>query len=153
LPGALARRYETAMTSWLITGAGAGLGRAIAQAALARGGAVAGTVRKSEDKAALEALAPGRAFGFLLDLAKPEEARSVADAAAHALGGIDVLVNNAGYGLTCAVEEASLGEVRTQFEVNVFAPMAMIQAVLPAMRARRAGRHAHRLRRPLAGEG
>jgi NAD(P)-dependent dehydrogenase (short-subunit alcohol dehydrogenase family) len=51
-----------------------------------------------------------------------------------------VLVNNAGYGLVGAVEEASLAEVRAQFEVNVFAPLALIQAVLPGMRARRAGR-------------
>lgn len=128
------------MTSWLITGAGAGLGREIAKAALARVDTVAGTVRKVEDKAAFEALAPGRAFGFLLDLARPEDAREVVETATTRLAGIDVLVNNAGYGLTCAIEEASLDEIRAQFEVNVFGAVAMIQAVLPAMRARHAGR-------------
>jgi NAD(P)-dependent dehydrogenase (short-subunit alcohol dehydrogenase family) len=127
-------------TAWLITGVGAGLGRALAKAALDRGDAVAGTVRTSSDKAGFEALAPGRAFGFLLDLSAAEGAVAVAKAAAAALGGIDILVNNAGYGLTCAVEEASLAELRAQFEVNVFAPAAMIGAVLPAMRERRAGR-------------
>jgi NAD(P)-dependent dehydrogenase (short-subunit alcohol dehydrogenase family) len=55
-------------------------------------------------------------------------------------GRIDVLVNNAGYGLVGAVEEASLDEVRAQFETNVIGPLAMLKAVLPAMRARRAGR-------------
>jgi len=126
--------------NWLITGVGSGLGRALAAAALARGDAVAGTVRRTEDAAAFEALAPGRARGFVLDLADAAAIADVAGAAAEALGRIDVLVNNAGYGLVGAVEEASLAEVRAQFEVNVFAPLALIQAVLPAMRARRAGR-------------
>jgi len=55
-------------------------------------------------------------------------------------GAIDILVNNAGYGLVGAVEEASLDEVRAQFETNVFGPLALLKAALPAMRARRAGR-------------
>jgi len=126
--------------SWLITGVGAGLGRALAKAALQLGDAVAGTARRAEDLAAFEALAPGRAHGFKLDLADEAAIAVVAEAAAGALGRIDVLVNNAGYGLVGAVEEASLAEIRAQFEVNVFAPLALIQAVLPGMRARRAGR-------------
>jgi NAD(P)-dependent dehydrogenase (short-subunit alcohol dehydrogenase family) len=125
---------------WLITGVSSGLGRALAKAALTRGDRVAGTVRRAADKAAFDSLSPGRALGFTLDLADAEAAAGVVRAATEVLGGIDVLVNNAGYGLTCAVEEASLAELRTQFEVNVFSPAAMIAAVLPAMRARRAGR-------------
>jgi NAD(P)-dependent dehydrogenase (short-subunit alcohol dehydrogenase family) len=128
------------LTHWLITGVSGGLGREIAIAALARGDSVAGTLRQADDKAAFEASAPGRAHGVLLDLARPEDAASAAATAAGALGPVDVLVNNAGYGLVGAVEEASLAEIRRQFEVNVFAAVAMIQAVLPAMRARRAGR-------------
>lgn len=128
------------MTHWLITGVGAGLGREIARAALARGDAVAGTVRRPEDRVAFDALAPGRAHGLQLDLARARDAAGVVQAASRLLGSIDVLVNNAGYGLVGAVEEASLEELRAQFEVNVFAAVAMIQAVLPAMRARRAGR-------------
>lgn len=128
------------MTHWLITGVASGLGKALAAAALARGDAVAGTARRAEDVAALEALAPGRAFGFVLDLADEAAIAGVAARAEAALGGIDVLVNNAGYGLVGAVEEASLDEMRAQFEVNVFGPAALIQAVLPAMRARRSGR-------------
>jgi NAD(P)-dependent dehydrogenase (short-subunit alcohol dehydrogenase family) len=125
---------------WLITGVSAGLGREIAKAALARGDAVAGTVRKPQDLGAFEGLAPGRAFALLFDLSRPEEAGAVAEQARRALGGLDVLVNNAGYGLTCAVEEASLTELRAQFEVNVFAAVALIDAILPDMRARREGR-------------
>lgn len=125
--------------NWLITGVSSGLGRALAQAALARGDRVAGTVRKSDDQAAFEALAPGRAHGFLADMADEASVRAAVDGAEAKLGGLDVLVGNAGYGLIGAVEESSLAEIRAQFEVNVFGPIAAIQAVLPYFRKRRAG--------------
>jgi NAD(P)-dependent dehydrogenase (short-subunit alcohol dehydrogenase family) len=128
------------MTNWLITGVGSGLGRALAKAALDRGDTVAGTARRAEDLAAFEARAPGRARGFHLHMADAGAIGLVAGEAERALGGVDILVNNAGYGLVGAIEEASASEIRAQFEVNVFAPLALIQAVLPAMRARRAGR-------------
>ncbi len=128
------------MTNWLITGVSAGLGKALARAALDRGDKVAGTVRSPEALAAFEALAPHRAFGVLLDVTDEARIHDVAAKAELATGGLDVLVNNAGYGLVGAVEEASLAETRAQFEVNVFAPLAMMQAVLPFMRKRRAGR-------------
>jgi NAD(P)-dependent dehydrogenase (short-subunit alcohol dehydrogenase family) len=128
------------MANWLITGVSGGLGREIAVTALARGDVVAGTMRKPADAATFESLAPGRAHAVLLDLAQAENASAAAEAAAGVLGRIDVLVNNAGYGVVGAVEEASLAEIRAQFEVNVIGPTAMIQAVLPAMRARRSGR-------------
>jgi NAD(P)-dependent dehydrogenase (short-subunit alcohol dehydrogenase family) len=128
------------VASWLITGVSAGLGRALAEAALARGDRVAGTVRKSADLAAFEALAPGRAMALLADMADEAAVRRAVDEADHELGGLDILVANAGYGLVGAVEEASLEEIRAQFEVNVFAPIAAIQAALPHFRARRAGR-------------
>jgi NAD(P)-dependent dehydrogenase (short-subunit alcohol dehydrogenase family) len=128
------------MTNWLITGVGSGLGRALARAALDRGDVVAGTVRREADLAPFEAHAPGRAKGVLLELAEAGSAEGAARAAEAAFGRVDVLVNNAGYGLVGAVEEASVAEIRAQFEVNVFGPLALIQAVLPGMRARRAGR-------------
>jgi NAD(P)-dependent dehydrogenase (short-subunit alcohol dehydrogenase family) len=65
--------------------------------------------------------------------------RAAVDGAEAALGGLDVLVANAGYGLFGAVEEASLSEMRAQFEVNVFAPIVAMQAALPYFRKRRAG--------------
>ncbi len=135
---------DTAPKGWLITGVSSGLGRALGQAALARGDAVAGTCRGAEDAAAFAALAPGRAFGFALDVADEAAVGRIVDQAEAALrqagaGGIGVLVNNAGYGLVGAVEEASLAEARAQFEVNVFGPLALIKAVLPLMRGRRAG--------------
>ena len=128
------------MTRWLITGVNTGLGQALALAALARGDCVAGAMRDPGDLATFEASAPGRAFGYLLDITDETAMRAVVAAAEAAMGGIDVLVNNAGYGLVGAVEEASLAEIRAQFEVNVFGPIALMQAVLPSMRKRRAGR-------------
>jgi NAD(P)-dependent dehydrogenase (short-subunit alcohol dehydrogenase family) len=125
--------------NWLITGVSGGLGRALAEAALARGDRVAGTVRKTADLTVFEALAPGRAHGFLADMSDEASIRTAVDRAEAKLGGIDVLVGNAGYGLIGAVEESNLAEIRAQFEVNVFGPIAAIQAVLPYFRARRAG--------------
>ena len=128
------------MTNWLITGVSGGLGRALAEAALARGDRVAGTVRKTADLAAFESLAgAGRARGFLADMTDEAAIHAAVEAAEAAIGPLDVLVANAGYGLVGAVEEASLSEVRAQFEVNVFGPIAVMQAVLPHFRARKAG--------------
>jgi NAD(P)-dependent dehydrogenase (short-subunit alcohol dehydrogenase family) len=128
------------MTTWFITGVAGGLGKAIAAAALARGDTVAGTVRSAAQLDAFETQAPGRALGFVLDV-RDEAALHAAAASIEArTGAIDVLVNNAGYGICGAVEETSLDEARAQFEVNVFGPLAAAQAVLPGMRSRRSGR-------------
>ena len=127
------------MKTWLITGVGSGLGKALAAQALARGDRVAGTARSGAAVNAFEATAPGRAFGFALDLRDDARIAEVGAAAEAALGGVDILVNNAGYGLIGAIEESSAAEVRDQFEVNVFGQLAMMRAILPFMRARRAG--------------
>ena len=127
------------MTTWLITGTGGGLGRALMTAALARGDKVAGTVRDRKLVAELEALAPGRAHVLIADMADEASVHAAVEAAEDKLGGLDILVNNAGYGLVGAVEEASLAEVRAQFEVNVYGPIAAIQAALPHFRRRKAG--------------
>jgi NAD(P)-dependent dehydrogenase (short-subunit alcohol dehydrogenase family) len=123
----------------LITGVSTGFGRALSEAALADGHRVAGTVRKEADKAAFEKLGAG-AHGVLLDVT---DTRAIAPAVAaieKTIGPIDVLVNNAGYGHEGLLEESTLDDLRRQFEVNVFGAVAMIQAVLPFMRARRKGR-------------
>ena len=123
--------------TWLITGVSSGLGRALAQAALGRGDRVWGTVRSAAARDAFLALG-----GYGVSLADMGDAAAVTDAVTEAeagLGGIDVLVNNAGYGIMGAVEEVSLAEAARQFAVNLFAPLAAIQAALPAMRARGRG--------------
>ena len=126
--------------TWLITGVSSGFGRALAEAALEKGDRVAGTVRTEAARRKFEQLAPVRALGVLLDVTdRAAIVRAVAEVEEWA-GGIDVLVNNAGYGLVGGVEEASDSEIRAQFEVNVFGALAVIQAVLPLMRRQRSGR-------------
>ncbi|ACM25324.1 oxidoreductase [Agrobacterium rhizogenes] len=124
---------------FLITGVSSGFGRAFAEAALAAGHRVAGTVRNASGQEQFEALAPGRAKAILLNVTdftaiEPAIARIEAE-----LGPIDVLINNAGYGHEGTLEESPLDEMRRQFDVNVFGAVAMIKAVLPFMRRRRAG--------------
>jgi NAD(P)-dependent dehydrogenase (short-subunit alcohol dehydrogenase family) len=126
--------------TWLITGVSSGFGCALAEAALEKGDRVAGTVRTEVARRKFEQLAPGRTLGLLLDVTdRAAILRSVVEVEEWA-GGIDMLVNNAGYGLVGGVEEASDCEIRAQFEVNVFGTLAVIQAVLPLMRRQRSGR-------------
>jgi NAD(P)-dependent dehydrogenase (short-subunit alcohol dehydrogenase family) len=127
------------MANWFITGVSSGFGRALAESVLAKGHNVIGTVRQEAARAPFEALAPGKASAVVLDVTDEVAVHEVVDEVAAKHGTIDVLVNNAGYGLEGAVEEVSLDQVRRQFEVNVFGAVAMIQAVLPHMRKQRSG--------------
>jgi len=125
---------------WLITGVSGGLGRALAAAALARGDRVVGTVRRADQVEAFEALAPGRATALLLDVTAPEaEVADVVNRAVELLGRLDIVVNNAGYGLCGAVEEVADGEGRHQLETNFFGPWKVIKASLPYLRAQGSG--------------
>jgi NAD(P)-dependent dehydrogenase (short-subunit alcohol dehydrogenase family) len=123
------------MRNWFITGTGSGFGRALAEAALARGDRVIGTLLDPVDTAAFEALAPGRVKAVILDVTDKDAATHAVEAA----GPIDVLVNNAGYSLEGVVEASSLGEIRRLIETHLIAPIALIQAALPAMRKQRSG--------------
>ncbi len=123
----------------LITGVSSGFGRALAQEALATGHRVVGTVRGADAVAAFEALAPGRAFARVLDVTDSDAIDPLLAAIEADIGPVAVLVNNAGYGHEGVLEESPLAEMRQQFEVNVFGAVAMIKAVLPYMRQRRAG--------------
>lgn len=124
------------MTTWFITGISRGLGRALAQAALARGDTVVGTVR--DGRPDLDA-GSGTLHVLTLDMAAPATiAPAVAEAFDRA-GRIDVIVNNAGYGLLGALEEASDAEFQRLFDVNVFAPFAVIRAALPRLRRQGSG--------------
>jgi NAD(P)-dependent dehydrogenase (short-subunit alcohol dehydrogenase family) len=124
---------------FLITGAGSGFGRAFAEAALAAGHTVVGTVRREDDRLAFEALHRSRARALILDVTRlPAIAPAVQWIEAE-VGPIEVLVNNAGYGHEGILEESPLTELVRQFEANVFGAVALMQAVLPAMRRRRRG--------------
>jgi len=125
--------------NWLITGVSSGLGRAFAQAALAAGHTVVGTVRSAKDLGDFEALKPGNAHGRVLDVTDDAAVPRVIDEVEQSVGPLDVVIANAGYGLEGLFEETPLTDVRRQFEVNVFGAMATLQAALPHMRRRRRG--------------
>ena len=127
------------MSTWLITGCSTGLGRALAVAASAAGHQVVATARDAATVAELAAADPERVLALALDLTRPEQVTAAVEQARRRFGGVDVLVNNAGYGYRAAVEEGDDAEVRRLFETHVFGAVAMIKAVLPGMRARRAG--------------
>ncbi|MGW8280210.1 oxidoreductase [Sphingomonas aurantiaca] len=124
------------MKTWFITGISRGLGKALAEAALARGDTVIGTVREGAPDIAL---GRGTLHVLTLDVA---DADAIAPAVAEAFAKtarVDVLVNNAGYGLLGAIEEASDTEVARLFDVNVFGPFRLIRAALPRLRQQGSG--------------
>ncbi|WP_430365416.1 oxidoreductase [Trinickia sp. NRRL B-1857] len=124
---------------FLITGVSSGLGRALAQAAIADGHRVVGTLRDQAALGEFELLGPGRAVGKLLDVTHTDAIGDTIADIEGKVGPIDVLVNNAGYGYESILEESTLADWRKQFDVNVFGAVAMMQAVLPYMRRRKRG--------------
>lgn len=125
---------------WLITGVSSGFGHELARAALARGDVVVGTVRQAAQADRFEQMAPGRAHALLLDVTQADAIEPAVHAAIARAGWIDVLVNNAGYGLFGAVEEVSDAEARAVMETNFFGALAVTRALIPHLRERRAGR-------------
>lgn len=127
------------MKVWFITGCSTGLGLELAKIAVAKGDKVVGTLRKVDQIAAFELIAPGQTKGVLLDVTNQEQIDTGVQQAIEAFGRIDVLVNNAGYGLLGSVEEVSDAEAKHQFEVNVFGALNVIRTILPIMRKQRSG--------------
>ncbi|MGO4578100.1 oxidoreductase [Cupriavidus sp. 2TAF22] len=123
---------------WFITGASRGFGVLIAQDALDRGDRVVATARNPEAIIAALGEHPNL-LAARLDVTSEADAIDVTKQAVARFGRIDVLVNNAGYGLLGAVEEASDAEVRRQFDTNVFGVLSVTRAVLPTMRAQSSG--------------
>jgi NAD(P)-dependent dehydrogenase (short-subunit alcohol dehydrogenase family) len=117
---------------WLITGASSGFGRALAEAALARGDSVVAAARSVE---AMDGLAPPeRVLAVALDVTDSEQRDAAVAQAVERFGRVDVLVNNAGRTQVGAVEETTDEELRALFELHLFAPAALTRAVLPHMR-------------------
>lgn len=127
------------MKTWLITGCSTGLGRSLAKAALEAGFNVVVTARNLATVQDLLSAYPKTAAGALLDVTKPDQVTSAVKLAEARFGGVDVLVNNAGYGYRGAVEEGDEQEVQDLFATNLFGAVAMIKAVLPGMRGRGTG--------------
>ena len=127
------------MSTWLITGCSTGLGRALAEAAIGAGHNVVVTARDVTRVADLADATPGQVLAVALDVTRPEQVAAAVQQAQERFGGVDVLVNNAGYGYRAAIEEGDDADIRTLFETHVFGTVAMIKAVLPGMRPRRRG--------------
>lgn len=124
---------------WLITGCSKGLGRALAEQALGAGYRVVVTARRIADIADLAAAHGDAALAVALDVTDPAGIEAAIAAAERRFGGIDVLVNNAGYGYLAAIEEGEDADIRALFETDLFGPLNLVKAVLPGMRARRRG--------------
>lgn len=129
--------------TWFITGANRGLGFEIAKAALVAGDRVVATGRRPEAVTAAFAAIPGatdRLLALPLDVDREADAAHAVETAVARFGGIDVLVNNAGYGQLGLFEEIGADAIERQFRTNVFGLMHVTRAVLPVMRRQRGGR-------------
>ncbi len=132
---------------WFITGASTGFGRLLAEKVLEAGGRVIATARKVDKIAELVTQYPRTAHAFALDVTKPAQIEAVAEEAIVAFGrgpdgqprGIDVLVNNAGYGIAGGIEEADEAEFLPVFETNVLGLIRVTRAFLPQFRRQRSG--------------
>jgi NAD(P)-dependent dehydrogenase (short-subunit alcohol dehydrogenase family) len=124
------------MKKWFITGVSRGLGKALAEAALARGDTVIGTVREGDPQVAQ---GPGVFHRLTLDVRDPKAIEATVARAFDLASGLDVVVNNAGYGLLGPVEYVSDADLTRLFETNVFGSLRVIRAVLPRLRGQRSG--------------
>ena len=124
---------------WLITGCSSGLGRALAARVLARGHRLIATARQPETLDELVAADPSRCRALALDVADASQVAPVVAQAAEIFGRLDVVVNNAGYGLVGAVEEYDEAQITRNFETNFFGALRVIRAALPILRAQRRG--------------
>ncbi|PQA54514.1 oxidoreductase [Siphonobacter curvatus] len=125
---------------WFITGSSRGLGRQLTEAVLAQGDRVAATARQPESLQALKNQYPDQLELLTLDVTNPEQIQAAVTLTVERLGRIDVLVNNAGFGIIGAAEAFTEEQVRSQLETNLYAPIAITRAVLPVMRKQRSGR-------------
>ena len=124
---------------WFVTGASSGFGRSIVEEALARGHNVVATARDTRALDDLAARAPNRVHAVRLDVTQGSEISSAVAAALERFGGVDVLVNNAGFSIVGAVEETSDEALRVTLETMFFGPATLTRALLPHMRERGSG--------------
>ena len=127
------------MKTLLITGASTGFGRSLAKKALERGHQVALAVRNPESVADLVAQFPGKAHSIRFDLTKPADAERAVTETVEQFGTLDVLINNAGYGLLAALEESTDEQLARNLETNFTGPFRLIRAALPVMRGQKSG--------------
>jgi NADP-dependent 3-hydroxy acid dehydrogenase YdfG len=128
------------MKTWFITGTSTGLGRILTEKLLAQGNRVAATARKPETLDELKQRYGEKLWVARLDVTDTDQIKEVVKKAFDELGQIDVIVNNAGYALFCAVEEASDQQIDRQIATNITGSVQVIRAVLPYLRAQGNGR-------------
>ncbi|MCP6758377.1 MAG: oxidoreductase [Fischerella sp. CENA71] len=124
---------------WLITGCSTGFGRSLANAVLQHGDRLIATARKPEQLQDLASQYPENVKTIRLDVTNLNEVQAAVNAAIEAFERVDVLVNNAGYGLIGALEEFSEAQIRRNFETNFFGAINTIRAILPVMRQQQSG--------------
>ncbi|HVN46167.1 MAG TPA: SDR family oxidoreductase [Steroidobacteraceae bacterium] len=124
---------------WFITGTSKGFGRVWAEAALARGDRVAATARDVKTLDPLVQRYGDRVAAISLDVTEKPAVHAAVSEAHERFGRLDVVINNAGYGLFGAIEEVSEAQARAQIETNLFGALWVTQAVLPTLRAQRSG--------------
>ncbi|MBB4394717.1 oxidoreductase [Bradyrhizobium sp. ERR14] len=120
----------------LVTGASSGMGKEIAKRLIKDGFQVYAAARNIEKMSDLAKLG---ARTLRMDISKDAEIKAAVDTILDEVGGVDVLVNNAGFGLYGPVEEVGIDEARYQFEVNLFGAARLTQLLLPSMRQKRSG--------------
>lgn len=124
---------------WFITGSSSGFGLLLAKEVLRRGERVIATARDASKLDELLTAYPDTARTISLDVTKPAEIEAVGQKAIAAFGQVDVLVNNAGYGVNGAIEEVSEEEFEPMFQTNIYGLIRTTRAFLPHMRERRSG--------------
>ncbi len=124
---------------WFITGSSRGLGRSLAEAVLESGDNVAATARNIDQLKDLSDKYPGQVLAIPLDVTVNDQIQQAVSSAINHFGRIDVLVNNAGFGITGAAEAFTGEQVRSQLETNLYAPIEITRVVLPYMRKQRSG--------------
>lgn len=124
---------------WFITGTSSGFGRLLAEEVLEQGGKVVATARKPEVLADLTEKYPDAVRAVKLDVTDLEDVKNSIEAAVKEFGRIDVVVNNAGYALVGAIEEANDGQIKQQFDTNVFGAVNVIREALPILREQKSG--------------
>ncbi|MFZ4386980.1 MAG: SDR family NAD(P)-dependent oxidoreductase [Chthoniobacterales bacterium] len=127
------------MKTLLITGASTGFGRSLAKEALERGHQVTLAVRNPESVSDLVAQFSGKAHSIRFDLTKPADAERAVAETVEQFGTLDVLINNAGYGLLAALEESTDEQLARNLETNFTGPFRLIRAALPVMRGQKSG--------------
>ncbi|NUP22199.1 MAG: SDR family NAD(P)-dependent oxidoreductase [Streptomyces sp.] len=127
------------MSVWFVTGASRGLGAEIVREALSRGHSVVATARDAQAVLKAYPEKPAELLAVTADVTSQEQLQAAVEAGLTEFGRIDVVVNNAGYGLVGAIEEVSDQAARDLFDVNVFGVLNTLRATLPTLRAQRSG--------------